>query len=405
MLADPEPPLSVLRGIVASPVFSAEGVLLQTPGYDPASRLYYRPSPGFCVPPVSPAPSRAELARATDLISNELLGDFPFTGEAERATVIAMGLQPFIREFIDGPTPNYGVEKPTTGTGATLLVECVLLPALGRDVPALSLPTDEDEVRKTVVAALYRSSETMLWDNPHRLDSAVLSAAITARIFEGRYLGRSEMLRLPVRCLWITTANNPQYSDELRRRTVRCRLDAQREDPWERTGFRHPDLPGWTKGHRADLVWALLTLGQAWIAEGRPRATVTFGTFELWAEVMGGVLQVAGIKGFLDNKQALQGLTDPADESWHELVLRWRLFYPNNEPVGVKDLWRLLMPAGQDPVDFDLGTGDEPCRRIRFGKRFGNLRDKVIGGYQIVPAGKRQGAQLWQLKPVSKPGP
>jgi hypothetical protein len=33
------------------------------------------------------------------------------------------------------------------------------------------------------------------------------------------------------------------------------------------------------------------------------------------------------------------------------------------------------------------------------------LRDKVIAGYQIVQAGKRQGAQLWQLKPVAKVEP
>ena len=30
------------------------------------------------------------------------------------------------------------------------------------------------------------------------------------------------------------------------------------ERPWERRGFRHPDLLGWTLEHRADLVWAVL---------------------------------------------------------------------------------------------------------------------------------------------------
>ncbi len=154
MLAAAQPPLPVLRGIVASPVFTAEGVLLQRPGYDPASGLYYAPSPGFSLPPVSQAPSKAELAQATNLINNELLGDFPFTGESETATAIAMGLQPFIRDLIEGPTPNYGIEKPTTGTGATLLVGAVLWPALGRDGPALPLPDNEEEVRKMTVASL-----------------------------------------------------------------------------------------------------------------------------------------------------------------------------------------------------------------------------------------------------------
>ena len=57
--------------------------------------------------------------------------------------------------------------------------------------------------------------------------------------------------------------------------------------------------------------------------------------------------------------------------------------------------------AGLPAIDLDFGPGTEQGLRTRFGKRVAKLRDKVIGGYQIVDAGTRQGAQLWRLQPVS----
>ena len=35
----------------------------------------------------------------------ELLGDFPFTGDAERPHAVGFLLLPFLRELVDGPTP------------------------------------------------------------------------------------------------------------------------------------------------------------------------------------------------------------------------------------------------------------------------------------------------------------
>ena len=108
---------------------------------------------------------------------------------------------------------------------------------------------------------------------------------------------RSEMARLPIRCAWIATGNNPAFSNEMARRIVRIRLDARTDQPWRREGFRHPDLMGWVRANRGRLVAACLTLGQAWIAAGRPRGRRSIGSYEAWAQVLGGVLEVAGVDG------------------------------------------------------------------------------------------------------------
>jgi hypothetical protein len=119
-----------------------------------------------------------------------------------------------------------------------------------------------------------------------------VASAITASVWEDRLLSTSSMIRVPVRCAWVATGNNPALSHEMTRRTIRIRLDARVERPWLRAGFKHEPLGEWMREHRAALVHAALTLIQAWIAAGRPEGPSSMGMFERWARVMG--ISVAG---------------------------------------------------------------------------------------------------------------
>ena len=64
VLATPDPGLPVLVGIVNTPVFGRNGMLLTTPGYHPDARLLYSPAPGFEVPPIAQRPSADQVAAA-----------------------------------------------------------------------------------------------------------------------------------------------------------------------------------------------------------------------------------------------------------------------------------------------------------------------------------------------------
>ena len=162
---------------------------------------------------------------------------------------------------------------------------------------------DEDEWRKCIFAKLRTAPSTLLLDNiKRRLESGALASAITSYpLWEDRILGVSEMAWVPVRCIWISTGNNPALSSEMTRRTIRIRLDCGFDRPWLREGFRHSDIRALGIANRSRLVWAALTLIRAWIVAGRPESNRTLGMFECWAKVMGGILDVAGIPGFLGN--------------------------------------------------------------------------------------------------------
>jgi putative DNA primase/helicase len=64
------------------------------------------------VPDVPNEPSEADLVRARALILDDLLCDFPFVSDANRAHAVARFLLPFVRELISGPTPLHLIEAP-----------------------------------------------------------------------------------------------------------------------------------------------------------------------------------------------------------------------------------------------------------------------------------------------------
>ncbi len=397
VLATPDPALPILAGIVNTPVFGRTGTLLTTPGYHPDARLLYVPAPGFAVPEIPQKPSAADIAAARTLIVEDLFGDFPFIGPAERAHVVSLLLLGFLRGMIDGPTPLHLIEKPAPGTGATLLVDSIATILTGSGASVMTEGRDDEEWRKRVTAKLRQIPTLLLIDNlREKLDSAAVAAALTAPFWEDRILGASEMVRLPIRCLWIATGNNPEFSNEMARRLVRIRLDPQVEAPEMRSGFRHPDLMTWVRANRARLVAACLTLCQAWIAAGRPRASRTIGSYENWAQIMGGVLQVAGIDGFLGNLDQVRKASDSEGAAWRSFVTAWWDRFGTAE-VTTADLFDVAILS-----ELDLGSGSDPSRRIRLGKLLGRMRDRMfkVADRDVRVAAVRvvSGVQRWALR-------
>jgi hypothetical protein len=403
VLATPDPDLPVLSRVVEAPAFAPDGSLCREPGYNPVGKTYYVPAAGFEIPELSPQPAAEELEQARDLITLDLLGDFPFVSESEKAHAVAAAIGPFVRNLIDGPTPLHSFEAPSPGTGKTLLVELLTIPALGRPVSAMTEGRDEDEWRKRLFAKLRSAPSVLLLDNiKRRLESGALASAITAYpLWEDRLLGVSEIVRVPVRCIWLVTGNNPALSSEMTRRTVRIRLDAQVDRPWLREGFRHQDIRGWAVANRGRLVWALLTLIQAWIAAGRPEGRRTLGMFERWAKVIGGILDVAAVPGFLGNLEDFYERSDADGESWRTFVAHWWTSH-GDAAVAVTSLWSLATDAG-----LELGDKSEQSQRIRLGKQLANVRDRTFTvtvsdrqhQLRVEQDGTDHRAKLWRLVP------
>lgn len=395
MMAAPKYPLPVISRVVEAPVFGRQGELNLEPGYHQASRTYYW-SNGLEVPPVPEKPSQKDIERACNLIVYELLGDFPFTTDTELSHAVALLLGPFVRELITGPTPLHMIEAPSPGTGKSLLADVIAIPSTGRPVATMTEGRDEDEWRKRITASLIAAPTFLLIDNVRRkLDSAALSAALTSTSWQDRVLGRSELTTLPVRCIWIATANNPALTTEMARRTVRIRLDAKVARPWQREGFKHKDLRSWALQNREKLVWAALTMVQAWVANGMLAGDYVLGQYESWAQVIGGILDCAGIKGFLGNLDEVYSAADEETAEWEEFVAAWWEEH-RNMSQGMRELFRIAEDRGL--LLMVRGDKSEHSQRTRMGRALSRMRDRQIGLYRIEQTGKnRSGGVTYRL--------
>lgn len=406
LLATPDPGLPILAGIVTTPVFGRGGVLLTEPGYHPDARLLYRPTAGFRLPAVPDRPSSQDIAAARALLLDDLLGDFPFTSTAERAHALCLLLLSFLRAMIDGPTPLHLIEKPTPGTGATLMVDVIATVLTGVGASVMTEGRDDEEWRKRITAKLRQIPSLILIDNlREQLDSSALAAALTAPFWEDRILGQSDMTRLPIRCAWVATGNNPTFSNEMARRLVRIRLDAHTDQPWRRDSFRHPDLMVWVRANRGRLVAACLTLCQAWIVAGRPRGSRSIGSYEIWAQTLGGVLEVAGIEGFLGNLDEMMAASDSEGGAWRAFVQTWWDRFGTAE-VSASDLFGHARIA--DPA-LPISAKDENGQRVRLGLALRKLRDRAFRisdrMVHIRAGASLHNAQRWRLAPAATDDP
>ena len=232
----------------------------------------------------------------------------------------------------------------------------------------------------------------MLLDNVrNRLNSGALAAALTGDLFEDRVVQRSETLAVPVRCLWLATANNPTLSGEMVRRTIPVRLDAKIRQPHLRSEFQHPNLREWVASTHSMMVWAMLTLVRAWFASGCPKGTQRLGMYESYAEVIGGILDVVRMRGFLEIPQEQAELAED-DGNLAPLIPLW-LNQFRYEPV----LAAQLLPLS---TDIDLDSSTESGRKIMLGRLLRSNRGRRFDDVAIAEAGERRGSKLWRLAPV-----
>jgi hypothetical protein len=398
LVATPSPTLPWLDGLVTAPVFDAAGDIISRPGFHRPSGVWYHQPAGFVVPPVPDAPTQAEIDAARSLLLDELLVDFPFVSAPDRAHAVAALILPFVRRLVFGPTPVHLYEAPTPGSGKTLAAEVVCIIATGDAAEPTTMPQDDEEVRKKITSLLLAARPVVLLDNVRGgIDSVSLAAVLTAEKWTDRLLGGNELAGLPNRAVWLISANNPTLTLEIARRCIRIRVEPAGDRPWERRNFKHWPLKHWVLDNRAALVHAILTLVQAWLSRGRPQGKRTLGSFEHWASTIGGILDVAGIPGFLDNTAELYEAADVEGQEWREFTGAWWKEH-GATPVTAKAL--LEMATSNELLPYVLGGKNERSQAIRLGKGLMGNRNRIYGDYRIKAAHVSHNQRLWSLERV-----
>ncbi len=222
-----------LEAIVEAPVMRPDGSILDSPGYDEVTRLYYYPQEGMKACKVPENPTQTDIAHALATI-DEAIGEFPYVTQADRANAYGCLLTPLVRPVLRH-VPLALIDAPKQGTGKGLLNDVVSTTATGSSAAILTLSNSDEELQKSITALLIEGLTIITIDNiAGKLQSKHLDGVLTADTWRGRILGQSKMVKAPQRATWIATGNNIRLGGDLARRCYRIRLDPHVSRPWMR---------------------------------------------------------------------------------------------------------------------------------------------------------------------------
>jgi hypothetical protein len=403
-----------LDRISHAPFVRADGTVVTEPGYDESTRTMLIPDPVFDNIKVPEDPTPAEIAAARDLILTEWLGDFPFDSDTDRANVMALIVTPAIRGMCP-KVPLAVVDGLQMGVGKNLLADSLLTVYTGQAAEPMNWVSEPDELRKQITSAFRTGAEFFVFDEAHTIEGAPLAQALTAATWQDRILGVSTMANFPNVITWMSLGNQVQVKGDLTRRVYRIALRPTYANPQDRdaSSFRHPgqsglDLGSWTRQHRRELMEAILTLVRAWFAQGQPRPDrgVSFGSFEVWERIVGGIIQTAGLTGFLDNLKVWRSESDFETQYWlgHLKWLRREFGGRPFRTADVKD--KALAAPGEYPAPPKLDEFQDRGYGKALGEAYSRLRGRRYEGLWMERAGYAHGhVTLWTVFDQDDSGP
>jgi hypothetical protein len=405
------PSLRTLRGVIHSPVFRADGSLLEQPGYDPATGLLYLPEPGLTVPPVDEHPTRDQVAAAVRLLEQMVAG-FPFVSEHHKANFYGCLLTPLLRAMTPPPYKLHAIEAHQPGSGKTLLAN--LSRWIHGGVFRSEVPEDDAELRKQVTSILsVTTGPVVVLDNlSGALKSSTLAGLLTSAQWDDRPLGATNFIRCLNDRLWTITGNNLSIGGDLPRRTIRTVIDPGRPNPELRTGFAIEDLETWVKERRGELLHALITIVRGWVSGGMflPAARASDG-YARWVRTIDGILRHAEIPGVFDH-YSTQITVGSDDDEWGDFLYAVHAHF-GESTFTVKQLLGSINTGGLidtggislDALPADLAekaarsnTGPMALTKS-LGKFFGHREGRWAGGLTVRSAGERNDkTKLWQIQ-------
>lgn len=398
----PDEDLPELEAISTIPFLSKNGDLIFEPGYHKEHKIILDLDPDLKIPSLPEIVTIDDVESAKKLIFDDLFCDFPFVNDSDKAHALAILIQSFIRPHFSGCSPLYLIMAPAPGTGKTYLAYVISIIVTGSPVPAQALPQNEDEWRKRLTSILASGARINFFDNADmnvKIDSASLSLALTSEKVTDRLLGYSKTITALNNGLWLMTGNNPQLTNEMARRTVCIKFDAKCERPHERTNYKHSDLIQWTTENRGRLIHAVIILIKNWIDQGaKPFSGQPLASFVDCTQKIGGILEAAGIKGFLEGQSEF---FDAANTESKDLAYFVDVWFERFKEKPVKASQLLSMCYECELLADVIGFGCVRSRETRLGSFITKMNDRVFGQccIKVLKRGRTHG-QHYFLAPL-----
>ena len=394
--------LPVLAAIVTAPTLRPDGTLLDTPGFDPRTGLYFDPGTER-FPPVPRAPSRDDALRALTELS-ALIAHFPFDSDVDRSVMLSGVLTALVRPSLD-TAPLHGFSAAVPGSGKSKLVDVIAMIATGCEATVMTQKRNVEEFEKRLDAALLGGAAIISIDNCSApLGGNALCAMLTQPFVEVRVFGTNTNVTIASTAFVTATGNNLTLAEDMPRRAVLCRIDPDMERPELRCFPFEPVSRA--RAGRGGYVAAGLTIMLAYVAAGRPHQVDPLGSFETWSDSVRSALMWLGCTdpcATMDDARQ----RDPVLLDCARVMAEWRTVIGSGPTTARELIAQAQLPAAAGPGFAHPGLreallavadrGGDINNNV-FGRWLAGQAGRVVEGWRFNDVGVSNGSRRWQLR-------
>ena len=383
------------------PYLRLDGTLMQEADYDMETGMFgIFDTRRFSVPN---EPTLENAQKALNFL-NELLEEFCFVTNEDRAAALSAILTASIRPSLAN-APMMHVRAHAVGSGKSYLCALITAFASPQQGTPTTFPSDDEECRKLLLAALLRSPAVIEFDNitsdilPHKS----LCTVLTSEFFEGRILGISKTATVSTRTLFLSSGNNVTPIKDMARRCITISLNPEVETPAERE-FKRPNLIAEVLQERERYVSAALTIIRAWIVAGRPMSECkSLAGFKNWSDFCRQSLLWLGCADpAVSIFEAIK--EDPDRELLGRLLIAWRETF-GNIPTMVRDAVNKAADYSEHNELYEIlrDIADErgQINRRRLGRWIKRHEGQIVDGLRFIRCSGNTSAERWRVELVS----
>ena len=387
-----------VAGVITTPTLRRDGSILDRPGYDPATQLWYAPDSGLVVPKMISRPTRQVALQALKLFE-DLLINFPFTTPLDRSIALAAILTAVLRGAFD-VAPMFLLLAYEAGSGKSYLVDLISIIARGQVCPVITNVESNEEMEKRLGALILEGVPVISLDNCSEDIGGDLLCQITERrLIRIRILGKSEAPECEWRGVLFGTGNNVALLGDLARRGLISHLDPKVERP-ELREFDFDPIERVLKD-RGAYIAAAITIARAYNAAGSPKVCGALGSYGEWAKVVRAPLIWLGQADPVESMEKTRE-EDPVRGATRNLIGFWKeelvlgVGYSAIELInhvelkekvegeaGLFGVEELKHPEFRDLLMLQAGTSKGEIETRRLGNWLMSVRGQIHDGHRI----------------------
>jgi putative DNA primase/helicase len=399
-----------VAGVITTPTLRPDGTILDQPGYDPATQLWYAPDSYMVIPALKTEPTREEAEQAFKLYE-DLLENFPFITDVDRSVALAAILTPLLRGAFD-VAPMILIVAYDVGSGKGYFFDLVSTIARGRPCPVITNIESIEEMEKRLGALVLAGVPMISLDNCSvNIGGDLLCQITERRVINIRILGKSEAPECEWRGTMFGTGNNITFVGDMTRRGLSAALDPKVERAELRTFDFDPIAR--VLANRGAYVAAAITIARAYIAAGKRVECAPLGSYGQWSQVVREPLiwlnKTDPVKSMDDVREA-----DPVRNAVRELIAIWkekltiRVGYTavelHDSAYQTDDHGELIRPELCDLLLLQAGTarGDIDTRKL--GNWLAAIKGQIHHGHRIELVKESERGNRYALVPMKGDG-